>query len=66
MKSNIVMVTAIAAAQLLIASGALAAAAQPDASRVAKPHAAASATASAGKKGPTQRQAGGHQQRFEG
>lgn len=50
MKSNIVMVVAISASQLLFASGAFATIAQPDASKVAKPNAAASATAVAKKK----------------
>ena len=49
MKSSIVMIMAISASQLLFGGGALAAA-QPDASRIAKPVAAASATASARKK----------------
>lgn len=50
MKSSIVMIVAISASQLLFAGGALAAATQADAPRIAKPVAAASATASARKK----------------
>jgi competence protein ComEA len=51
MKSNIVMIVVISAGQLLFASGAFATAARLDESKVAKPNAAASATASAKKKG---------------
>ena len=51
MKPNIVMIVAISASQLLLASGAFAAAAQPDASNAPKDNAAVSATAVARNKG---------------
>ena len=50
MKSNIVMIVAISAGQLLVGSGAFAAAAQPDQSKLAKSIGAPSASASARKK----------------